>query len=1013
MTDHKDLRSTIVFCLLLLLFSFFQSGSLDAKTLRISLPPKGEVPQRVKKVKKGSLAVKVVGALDLTQFRAWLNGREVTTVFSTVQRRRKWRRKARLGAADGLIHGLNVLEVEVTRGAESIKDRRAFEVDGDRPLVGAGADRIVRLGHKVRLDGSSSVSTTPLRYRWKLVRAPDSSQAQLLESDTATPLLIPDIAGTYEIRLKVSSGNRRSNWDTVMLHATDKPVAISLNTMAADGTGQLGIQVGDEFYPNPGTKEGLGIQALILDRRTLGGAKNWSINTGNELEELEKTLDSLGHWRWLVILTRPLNFKAMDSSEAGKFNDIVERLGGERFLATDLEKDSNAISVLGVPGFSAGQGNQAQRFSNTGVEGKLMVGSEGTFYAFTRANYLTFAVNERPGEITVGGKTFPLGDWDGKGGGFHVLQLDPATLAVLSDETFQTHGEKAKANQGAMCGNVHGASVFGNVTFIASFGTPFQEESDYADLNCIVDDIQRLGGTAHVVAQLKRGNAYALAARGVRPKEAAFEASDLIKLPALPSEGNGMKPQLKGVLGRNRQGWFEPVAADSTGDVGYELFEIAFQDPPTPPWPNSSTPGERAALCSITQQYFNCETSSDDIRSNYTDTITFVPNEATLMSATNPPPPQCNVPDDCKSSHFTDHEFNTVKSQLRMEFSDLLTVNNFFENVLKAPFTDNELGQIIEIGVIADEIANSLKTPPNAKVAITIISIVEDVLDILSAIAPFIGAEDTEEDAGPGAGEGAGLIGSLLSIVEDIVQLAGTGEPADRVTVTRDQLKLELSKMTTNHLAAFDRIHELIVSDWEKLHAVASKANKEWQFGNEVLEQVVTTYNRGAQIHFWSVLMRTIYDRVVILPSDYYSQTCIDNSGYCTPGGGDGSGLEFEPKEARCGFFKERPLKDALELGTQWLVTGFTTEDTTGHHREYLNVWADLPGDAASTDYRWLKILGVPNRTLLEELHKSPEEDGPGLYMPWFWNEFERFALKMIDGGLRGPICSTILPDSE
>ncbi len=346
-------RAISVFYILLL--SFVYSAPLNAETLGIRLPPKGEVSQRVKTVKKGIVVVEVVGALELTQFRAWLNGREVTSAFDTVQWRHKWRRKARLGASDGLIHGSNLLEVKVTSEAEeSIKDSRTFEVVGDRPLVGAGADRIVRLGDSIRLDGSDSVSIAPLRYRWELFRAPKSSKAQLLDSHTPTPLLVPDEPGTYEVRLNVSDGNRRSGWDTVILHATAQPIAVKLNTMATDSAGQRGIQVGDAFYPNAGAKEGLGIQALILDRSTLveiddqcprpAEQGNCSITTEAELKELKKIIDGLDRWQRLVILARPLDTKGMTSSESDTFNDIVEQLGGERFLTEDLEKDTNAIS---------------------------------------------------------------------------------------------------------------------------------------------------------------------------------------------------------------------------------------------------------------------------------------------------------------------------------------------------------------------------------------------------------------------------------------------------------------------------------------------------------------------------------------------------------------------------------------------------------------------------------------------------------------------------------------------
>lgn len=88
------------------------------------------------------------------------------------------------------------------------------------PVAEAGFSRAVTVRETIVLDGSQSRSRSgrQLRFSWTLDSAPAGSQAALMHSETPTPSLIPDVLGSYLIRLVVHDG-RASDPDTVTVVA--------------------------------------------------------------------------------------------------------------------------------------------------------------------------------------------------------------------------------------------------------------------------------------------------------------------------------------------------------------------------------------------------------------------------------------------------------------------------------------------------------------------------------------------------------------------------------------------------------------------------------------------------------------------------------------------------------------------------------------------------------------------------------------------------------------------------
>jgi len=96
--------------------------------------------------------------------------------------------------------------------------------ENERPIAVAGADRTVRLGERVALNGSGSSGRTAslLRYSWSFVRVPDGSFADISDPDRVNPHFVAGRLGEYAVALVVHDGEQMEelhivSWDA--LHA--------------------------------------------------------------------------------------------------------------------------------------------------------------------------------------------------------------------------------------------------------------------------------------------------------------------------------------------------------------------------------------------------------------------------------------------------------------------------------------------------------------------------------------------------------------------------------------------------------------------------------------------------------------------------------------------------------------------------------------------------------------------------------------------------------------------------
>lgn len=106
------------------------------------------------------------------------------------------------------------------------------------PVADAGPDQSIRAGDTVSLDGSASfddnTTTDLLQYTWSFVSVPTGSTSIIVFSDTATPSIVADVAGSYVVRLVVTDADGLSSSPDVVEISSH-----NLAPTAVAGGGQL------------------------------------------------------------------------------------------------------------------------------------------------------------------------------------------------------------------------------------------------------------------------------------------------------------------------------------------------------------------------------------------------------------------------------------------------------------------------------------------------------------------------------------------------------------------------------------------------------------------------------------------------------------------------------------------------------------------------------------------------------------------------------------------------------
>jgi hypothetical protein len=755
--------------------------------------------------------------------RVRLNGEHLGAHFG---RPRRGVRTLRASVSHGLRRGRNVLKVTVRRPDHA--PRRAtvrFAVRTKRHLVGAGKDRPVAVGGKVRIRGDVRRATRRAagsKVRWKLVDGPRRSGVRAASVATTTPPASltstagmsagfrPTVPGQYTVRLTAGSGSQTAS-DTVTLSAAPRSKLVPIETMTTTDahSDERGIRVGDTTYllrdavDRHQTYPSSVLQALVLHRKTLGFEWNRRYSTASDLG---KDLDELDDTDLVIVVMQP---GPDESHDYGPLQQAVDRIGTPNY--GELPKGPGLISIIGVPRMDPGD-------ADVNVVNPGRLGSMKGYLTPDQYEWFGFVPSERV-PFTFEPELSDPCDPGGRNGGqrceagFRVRHLDSRTLAPAAHdgEFYKTSWSDREA---ARMADDLAAFPPENVVMIEAVSTRWPDKADYTPpigsirrevMTRLANEVQLLGGTRNAfnrIAQMhgsvaSGGLTYALVGwKGATEGVGAEVAAGV--------DGAGDAPTLSIVVRPDRQSRFRPVASDASPDA---LAELVLKEP-TNAWPLSQEcrpagmrdddPGANLAFAYLGSA--NNKIGSDP-RAAYTlqpyDKSDWNDRAAEIAKVE-----YTDVPLSQRRDKFTQVQFIAGRCQLVTELHWVANVRAYLSS-LTAPFAATALTSYGHAQKLADDIYKETHTPDD-DVAMHWIEFVEILLKFAAPI-PEVG-EVTETIAGA---------------MELGVWAFGANEDG---TPTDDELQFKahelgdkLQTQLTDAMKTYDSIGDVIVTDSAKL----------------------------------------------------------------------------------------------------------------------------------------------------------------------------------------------------
>jgi hypothetical protein len=778
----------------------------------------------------------------------------------------------RLGANDWLKPGVNrvvVLAYTTSPSGNYAAYESEVKTFWRRPgqlTAGAGPDLAANAGDFIRLHGSVSDARSGNRgaprvsYSWTVVGRPSNAAATLYHASTESPGFEANAPGQYLISTKVLAADGASSVDTatVTLRADVPPMGASLES-AADDRGTImfdGKPVEKTTEPCDPTPDPLFCGHLgsyaIFNRQTLELVTSGTFYP-HELNDMKRVADLASSYDKAPTYLMVVNFGPVGDDE----NDLA---AGRRLLRTlgapemsDDEMDymlryAFPKSIIGVPGSPAGSAFVADpdlhRYPYQGRHAANMSGylrlnplsTTGNFeFVFSDQVEFNTDVSQKPSHITmqVGDKTYAHDAPTNGSSGFFLVRLNSQTLKLDQDFFYVTNkpdGAQDPAEAKRMADDIAWASAPENkhgqlLLLLQAFGHPKGNSTGWLQA---AQAIGNLGGNAQVFAQLNQGfsdephpGRYAFVARSGMDVAAATSSQ--------PLTGNAADGRLHGLFGRGRDDQYEPLIADPTGTVNFDLVRIVNR--PSPPGGGfpAFSPGESAAetflgrdpdiigvcdpaapTCDVRKAYYERYTGV-----SWTDIYSRLGSEAAKAACDAPHP------------GFTPAECNNVRKELQLEIGRRNTVEKYFgPQGLQAPFLGGvQVAALVDVAKIAEKIREAVDPPkPNNAAANAL-----DIISFVARAAGFVGA------VYPPAGAIASGISGAFGLAGYLTRQNGSPDLiGPKVTAASVNLGSDLFDRYQRASAYFTTEAKIIMSDWSKMSEVAAAAasNPKWVLGD-------------------------------------------------------------------------------------------------------------------------------------------------------------------------------------
>jgi hypothetical protein len=876
---------------------------------------------------------------------ARLNGKRLRLPAASAGRNGRRFLALNLAQRGRLEFGRNELEVRVAMQDGRVHVlRRSFTLDRRHDIASGRVRGKAVVGRTVTLDSSRTrLASGQLDGRWKLLRKPARSHAKLKSPRGTTSRLRPDVPGTYLVGLRTRSGPQ-AGVDVVEVAAPDPDAFVTFDSAASDN-GKPSLRVGSQYYDY----DGKALQVVQLDPFTLEGTWASYDATSASLSQLKTDLGNADAGA-LVVVVAPDGQPALPSSQIGNIDAALGEIGGYLGASwmfgdsncwlgsmvdcvtagygnvwTNTATDLGPFTIVGIPEIPVGDAWRATAAQTSaaggpgsgGLEGYLTVGvATGTAInntytlipgpdPFVQIDTCASAGGSTCA-VTVGDQTYlPTAGVNG----IHVVVLDRTTLTLLSNKTVTNWSDLAVAINTAQSGTaptkqsvVHyvtnGGQTNQGLVIMQSVGTGALTGTP---VNYVFQNLTQLGGNPETLMGSLNGgtsaggkavNAGPYALVGVADKLPWYgNGIESSMVMAGPSASASSQPwpagqpdgTINGLLQRGTTGMYAPFAGGPNGQTFAELVGIVFQDPQDFPSADADALAYIAGVKDddgkLVYTYPAGTTAGiglsgyPDVRSAYKSVN--MDNKDTALNGVV-----------CSGYDFCGPDFDALTQQLLTEFALVLEAVDVLTD-LEEPYTSASDG-IFLVNATWDTILGS-KPPPPKPTSFDWLGFVTATLGLAEAIAAPINQPTSEA---------LGIATAAFTMGSVFVHGSSGGSATTVQAEAADDLSAQLSLQQDAVEKGFNLIHDMILSDYGKLTALADKDGaKGWGYDGDTANAAVDALNASTMSTSNTTLIPQVYGATSLEPDPNTSST------YANTG---------SPQTYRCSN-NDRPFYDELD----------------------------------------------------------------------------------------------------
>jgi hypothetical protein len=734
----------------------------------------------------------------------------------------------------------------------------------------------------------------------------------------------------------------------------------------SSSAGRWGIQIGDQFYPNP-SPDGQEMQWLTLDRSTLQPTKtanNWFDGTSggpHGLSTLTAALKSDGLDQ-LVFFENPPNVgrPPVQSGQVKGFKSALAKIGVAPPGAGFLTSSGQALVFIGVPFGNVGSSTGSGWWSPGGLSGWLM---PDTTFNSEGAVRMRFVPVEPPFDtsssstttsntMTIRDQSVPASLPAGATGGFQLVQLGSYDSYVARSDVYATNGVAdpagAIAAMVARLQQIYSSATTGPDQRLIAVQTIGHVTPSNPDWGNLAQALAAFGADPDVVNTINGSYAFFGGPELARTEDAQSSSAVVIDPTTTPPETQ--TGTLRGRVSLGPDGFWRPTIVDARNALTYSLYDIVFR--PSTPWPYTAAAGDpdwRAyakALADITNALPALSSYAPDLRQAYVnnDNISYSDSYIKLTTLKYPGDNRtCSEDAGTQTSDpgYTRTEFCNLSDELGKEFTWLDATKDLFDAYDKVLDRAKDK-QAVDLNTIGTTIKNDV-APPDDSIVSSGLALVQTIADVADTLS-----EET------GAGLVVGALGEAYQLSSEIATAANGTPLPDQISAKADDLAAEIAGNAASTADALDRLRDVIISDHGRLQALGSVADgRDWSVDVPAVSGELTT---AADRYFIQQLFPLAYQVDWLAPTSFNLTPTAQNCNYNQ----NDEGLNH--------WFKDAPASSQLQF-----TTGFESNMTPVQQLWILNK-VRYGGGA------------TPPQTLTDTMFSAPSQSGYGFYAPdFFW----------------------------